>query len=320
MPERPVLFELGLNGRLVKRFAEPGVEEDWSSLSDYRILAHRNAGYDYCIVAGSGFGFPKGERQKASSVSLNQGALITDRQSFRAYDWPDPDDFDYCALAGAEPPEGMKLIPWAPGGVLENVVWLVGFERLCYMVADDPALAGEVFEAVGARLVRYFDLVSGRGCVGAVMLNDDWGFKTQTMLAPRQMRRYVIPWHRRIVEKIHQAGRPAILHCCGNVEAVMEDIIEEIGFDALHSFEDAIEPVERAYERWGGRIAILGGIDVDFLARSTPARVRERSRAMLGRAARRGGYALGSGNSIPEYVPDENYLAMTSVAFGSPTP
>ena len=47
----------------------------------------------------------------------------------------------------------MKLIPWAPGGVLENVVSLVGFERLCYMVADDPALAGEVFDGVGARLV-----------------------------------------------------------------------------------------------------------------------------------------------------------------------
>jgi uroporphyrinogen decarboxylase len=31
---------------------------------------------------------------------------------------------------------------------------------------------------------------------------------------------------------------------------------------------------------------------------------------MLDRASGRGGYALGSGNSIPTYVPQENYLAM----------
>jgi uroporphyrinogen decarboxylase len=31
---------------------------------------------------------------------------------------------------------------------------------------------------------------------------------------------------------------------------------------------------------------------------------------MIERTAARGGYALGTGNSIPDYVPIENYLAM----------
>ena len=53
---------------------------------------------------------------------------------------------------------------------------------------------------------------------------------------------------------------------------------------------------------------------MDFLCRSDPATIKARCRAMLERAADRGGYALGSGNSIPEYVPDDNFLAMTSVA------
>ena len=61
-------------------------------------------------------------------------------------------------------------------------------------------------------------------------------------------------------------------------------------------------------------VTVLGGIDVDFLCRSTPEAVRARSRGMLDLAETRGGYALGSGNSIPEYVPQENYLAMISAA------
>ena len=39
-----------------------------------------------------------------------------------------------------------------------------------------------------------------------------------------------------------------------------------------------------------------------------------RSKAMLERTAGRGGYALGSGNSIPPYVPFEKFQAMTRAA------
>jgi uroporphyrinogen decarboxylase len=34
---------------------------------------------------------------------------------------------------------------------------------------------------------------------------------------------------------------------------------------------------------------------------------------MLKMAKDQGGYALGSGNSIPDFVPDENYLALLKV-------
>jgi uroporphyrinogen decarboxylase len=116
------------------------------------------------------------------------------------------------------------------------------------------------------------------------------------------------------VDAIHKAGKPAILHSCGCLEDVMPDIIEDMGYDAKHSFEDVICPIEEAYRRWGGRIALLGGIDVDFLCRAPAADVRQRSRAMLAMAAARGGYALGTGNSVPLYIEDEKYFAMTSAA------
>ena len=157
-PDRPVLFEIGLNGRLMERFADPDAEARWDQFADnpYALSAWRNLGYDYATVRGSRFGFPQGERDRDKSVSMNQGALITDRASLDAYEWPDPDDADYSGLETVEPPEGMKLICWGPGGVLENAVGLVGYERLCYMLVDAPDVAREVFENVGSRLVRYY--------------------------------------------------------------------------------------------------------------------------------------------------------------------
>ncbi len=144
-----------------------------------------------------------------------------------------------------------------------------------------------------------------------------WGFKTQTLLSPQQLRHLVFPWHAQIVTAAHAVGKPAILHSCGKPDAIMDDIIDGLHYDAKHSFEDSIIPVEDAYERWGRRIAILGGMDVDFVARSSPEGVRERARAMLRRTADRGGYALGTGNSVPECISATQWAAMAGAALES---
>ncbi len=317
-PSRPTLFEFFLNARLYQKLAGPAWTDDPGMLPQYRTLiaAFRAAGYDYATVSGSCFCFPTGERAHANTVSLNDGMVITDRASFAAYRWPNPDECDYSTLSKIAPelPDGMKLIVCGPGGVLENVIRLVGYDNLCYLISDDPELVDEIFNAVGARLVRHYELTAPHATVGACISNDDWGFKTQTMLATADMRRFVFPWHVRIVDAIHAAGKPAILHSCGNLNDVMDDIIDVMRYDGKHSYEDVICPVEEAYRRWGTRIAILGGIDLDFICRSSIAEIQQRCRAMLALTTGSGSFALGTGNSVPDYIDDDKYLAMVAVA------
>ena len=90
----------------------------------------------------------------------------------------------------------------------------------------------------------------------------------------------------------------------------MEDLICDVGIDARHSFEDAIMDVVTFSRRYGDRIAVLGGIDVDFLCRATAEEVRQRVRRTLDACFPGGGYCLGTGNSVTNYIPVENYLAM----------
>ncbi len=311
-PPRPVLFELFLNKPLYERLAGRTCPDD-SPLEYLKLVteAFAAAGYDYVSTHACDMHFSTAGRHMEKTVSLNEGFVITDRASFRSYDWPDPDACDYSRLGDIASflPEGMKLMAMGPGGVLENVIALTGYENLCYLLFDDEALAGDMFDAVGERLVRYYVNALRYGSVGMVMSNDDWGFKTQTFLPPEQMRKYVFPWHKRIVDLAHEHNRPALLHSCGYAGEIMEDIIA-LGFDGKHSYEDIILPVEECYRRWGGRIAILGGMDVDFLIKSDPAAIRSRCRDMLALTEEKGGYALGSGNSIPEYIPYEKYMAM----------
>jgi uroporphyrinogen decarboxylase len=315
VPDRPTLFEFFLNQPLHAHLAADttGLEPD---SPEETVVAFRNAGYDYATILASDFHFPGGEHSHAKTRSLNEGSVIRDRATFEAYQWPDPAMADFASLerAAALLPAGMKAICQGPCGVLENVIGLVGFDNLCFMLADDPELTAEIFDAVGRRIVAYYRTLVQYEAVGAIIGNDDWGFKTQPMISPDDMRRYVIPWHKRIVKLAHDAGKPAIMHCCGNLAELMDDIIDDIRYDGKHSYEDAIQPVEEAYDTYGSRIALLGGLDVDFVIRSTPEAVYRRAKEMLERAADRGGYALGTGNSVPEYVPDEQYFAMIAAA------
>jgi uroporphyrinogen decarboxylase len=314
-PDRPTLFEFFLNPPLYRQILGLGPQDRKGDMG-VTVEAFRAAGYDYATVQASDFWFHVGEVHQAASLSMNEGAVIVDRASFEAYSWPEPEKANFTNLEVGEKAlsSGMKIIAHTPGGVLENVIRLVGFDSLCYILADDPVLAKDIFDAVGSRLVRYYRILLQHEAVGAIIGNDDWGFKTQPMLSPDDMRKYVVPWHRKIVETGHAAGRPVIMHSCGNLKTLMDDIIDDIGYDGKHSYEDTIQPVEEAYEQYGRRIAILGGLDVDFVIRSEPEAVYRRAKEMLERSADRGGYALGTGNSVPEYVPQEHYFAMIAAA------
>lgn len=313
---RPVLFEYftnnGLNALLAGR---PGFEPSTrDELFRMTIDAFHHAGYDHVTIPARFFRslkFETAAHEKKASLSQNAGAVITCEEEFRRYPWPDAEEGDYAVfdLYAAMLPAGMKFITPGPGGVLENVTDLVGFERLCYMIYEEPELAAEIFNAVGSRLLQYYEICSSFESVGAVIVNDDWGFKTQTIFDPDHMRELVFPWHRKIVEAVHARHKPAILHSCGNIYGMLEEIINDLGYDAKHSYEDVILPVEEAWLQWGDRIAILGGIDMDFLATRTPEEVAARAARLLKLTGSKG-YALGSGNSIPPFIPVENYLAM----------
>ncbi len=317
-PQRATLFELFMNPTMYRHLAgHDQLQEGWVGQLRLTVDAMAAAGYDYATCHGSEFRFPMLQREQKHSLSMNGNALIYDWESFEKYPWMDADRCNYSRLEKIKPhlPDGMKLMVMGPNGVLENVTYLVGYDNLCMMLYDEPELLKAVFDKVGHGLLRYYENVLDADTVGFISSNDDWGFSTQTLLSPDDMRKYVFPWHKKIVQAAHRHGKPCILHSCGYFDSVIEDIIEDIGFDARHSYEDKIVSVERAYERLNGRIAVLGGIDMHFLTTASPEEIYRRSRAMLERTWERGGYALGSGNSIPEYVPVQNFMAMIRAAW-----
>jgi uroporphyrinogen decarboxylase len=141
-------------------------------------------------------------------------------------------------------------------------------------------------------------------------MGDDLGYKTATLIEPDTIRKYILPQYKRVIDIVHASGKKFLLHSCGNIFEIMEDIIS-LGIDAKHSNEDEIAPFEKWIKLYSSRIGLFGGIDVNILCLNNPDEVfrivLERGMKYRGMAR---GYGIGSGNSIAGYVPVDNYLAM----------
>jgi len=328
-PDRTYFIELFLDGEVQAAVCErfgllDGIDGNDSFLGHKRqMIVHRFLGYDFVRCGLDDFEMPlkKSTTDDTADLRREDGRSfqdlhrgpITTREEFEAYPWPDPEKCGTTSLEWYQEnlPEGMCII--AGGGFAhfaEYLSWLMGYETLCYALFDNRDLV----TAISDRLLDIFEKSLRRilmfDRVKMIWGSDDMGFRSGTLISPDDLREFVLPGHKRMAQMSHDAGRPYLLHACGHLLEIMDDLINDVKIDARHSFEDTIEDVVTAKRRYGDRIALLGGIDVDFLCRAGESEIRERVRNTLKECMPGGGYCLGSGNSVANYVPLDNYLAM----------
>jgi uroporphyrinogen decarboxylase len=241
---------------------------------------------------------------------------ITSWDDFERYPWPKVEAFDFGPFEyiNAHLPEGMGFVSSHGGGVYEHLSWIMSFEGLCSALYDDPALVDAVAGRIGELMVAYYRNLLTLDRLVAVFPGDDMGYRNATMISPDALRRIILPWHKRFAAMAHERDVPYFLHSCGRVTAIMDDLIADVRIDGKHSFEDAIMPVQEFQGRFGDRIAVLGGLDLNILSGGTAEEVGRHTRFLIETCGARGRYAVGSGNSVPSYVPVENYLAMIGEA------
>jgi uroporphyrinogen decarboxylase len=326
-PQRVPFLELKLDDEIYAAILDEPFQTCSANMSaDQRekairqqVAVHHRLGFDtfrlrtgipFDVVrnkSGDTAGLGRGERAWQNE---NEGPLATP-EDLAQYRWPTIDEVEFAPLDEYLKvlPEGMAPLAYC-SGVFEWSSWLMGLTPFMMALYENPDMVREIVDNVGGLVYQSFEYWSQFDEVPIFWLGDDLGFKTSTMIKPDHIREYLIPWYRKMTDLAHANNKPMIFHCCGNIDAVMNDLIDEAGFDALHSFEDVIEPVEQFYQKWHDRTAVVGGVDVDLLTRGSEEQVILRTQQILEACAPTGGYAGGSGNSVANYIPVDNYLAM----------
>ncbi|MGI5958334.1 MAG: hypothetical protein ACOX60_02815 [Massiliimalia sp.] len=251
------------------------------------------------------------------ALGKHKKGVIQTREDFERYPWDSLCERyfetyaeDFKALRDTMP-DGMLAVGGVGNGVFECVQDLVGLEDLCYMKVDDEELYRDMFQKVGDVLVQIWtQFLKEFGDLYCVCrFGDDLGFRSSTLLHKDDVKELIIPQYRRITDLVHQHDKPFLLHSCGCIFPVMEELIETAQIDAKHSNEDAICPYDRWIEDYGSRIGNFGGLDTDALCDVNDCDLDAYTRRVFEVCAAKGhGIAIGSGNSIPDYVSEKRYL------------
>ena len=237
-------------------------------------------------------------------------------EDFETYPWPEvtENNFYIHRTICDHLPDGMGFLSCHAGGVFEHVSRLIGYENLCLFLYDQPDLVRAVTDRLGGLIERYNDHLLQFDNLAAIFQGEDFGYNTQTLISPRHIREYFLPWHKKYASQAHRAGKRYYFHSCGKIDEIMDDLIDDVGIDAKHSFQDGVSPINKAKECWGDRIALLGGVDVNKLASWPPEKLRRYVRKVIDIGSPGGRFAVGAGNSVPSYIPVENYLTMLDEA------
>ncbi len=240
--------------------------------------------------------------------------IITTWEQFEKYNW----DMFKLNMDGwiefweTNTPPGMKVS--VMGMHYEQILErIMGYEGLFMGLHEQPDLVQAIFDKWGRIMYDLYEQAVKSDAVGMIFHGDDMGYKTGTMISPDHLRKYFFPWLKKYSELAHSHGKMFWLHSCGNLKDIMEDLIEDVKIDAFHSFQDEVIPIAEFKKKYGDRIAALGGVDMDNLARMEEGPLRGYCRKILDDCMPER-FAYGSGNSVANYIPPENYLIMLDEA------
>lgn len=189
-----------------------------------------------------------------------------------------------------------------------------GYEQLyCDLLQEQDflfALWDRLLELQKRFFRNYLSLVAP--FVIAVGYADDLGMQDRPQLSPSLYRQTLKPYHQKIFSYIHSFGVKVMLHSCGDILPLMEDLIEA-GVDIFNPVQTSAAEmdVHTLASRFGDRAVFWGGIDEQQVLRAgTTAEVRQEVRRVALALGSQGGYVLSATHNIQIDTPPANLLAM----------
>lgn len=245
---------------------------------------------------------------------------IKNREDLKKYVLPDPTlpgrDADIkAAILGNK--DNLAILGGVSGPLC--TAWLLmGFERICYALYEEPELITDVLKLSN----DYFKEAARRsveaGCVG-MWISEDLGDSNSCFFALDHFREIFLPFIADLAEYISSLNVPVLLHSCGNINSYLDDLART-KICSVHPLQrTAHMDLKTIKEKYGHRFCIIGNIDsTRTLPFGTPAEVAAEVREAIEIAAPGGGYVLASDHSLHDGIPIENILTMfrTGEEFG----
>ncbi|GHU63244.1 hypothetical protein AGMMS49983_06280 [Clostridia bacterium] len=188
---------------------------------------------------------------------------INSVEELESYEFPDIEDFDYHNVDVWVKEGSFYVVPQIDFGYFKASE-LLGFERYMNFVVTEEERMHRFLKRLLEFQIKLADKLISHG-VDAIELGDDVAFNNGPFMSPEFLQMYDFDYMGQIVDHIHSKGLPVILHSCGNMNAVIERIIDT-KVDVLHALQpSAHNDIYEYKEKYGDKIVLMGNVDINYL-------------------------------------------------------
>jgi uroporphyrinogen decarboxylase len=206
----------------------------------------------------------------------------TDFASLKIPDVTEPRRWQHLSQVREKAPD--KFLIGTGIAIYERAHFLRGLENLWVDTIENPEQLGRLLDVLVEMNLYAIDKYAAAGMDG-FMFCDDWGLQNRLMISPHTWRHIWKPRYQRIYQAAREAGLCTLLHSCGYIVDILDDLIE-IGLDVIQMDQQENMGLRNLADRFAGRITFWCPVDIQKTMRyGTPDDIRNYCRklaAMLG--------------------------------------
>jgi uroporphyrinogen-III decarboxylase len=183
----------------------------------------------------------------------------------------------------------------------------MGDAELCIAYYEQPELVHDILRTIGDTAFKVLDRVSSTVQVDELFVHEDMAGKSGPMAGPKQVAQFIAPYYRRVWDMLESRGaRLFAQDSDGDMNSVVPAFLDA-GLNYMYPNEPASNmDVVALRERYGARLAFMGGIDKHVLRRGREAIVAELE-YKIPPMVRTGGCILALDHRIPNGTPLDAY-------------
>ena len=277
------------------RSCMPKEYREMSELEFYRAIGADVASWDYTLPREAAVRYPYDIRADnvATSVSTDKDGITTtksetpwgvltriDKGHPLKYPVETPDDIrvylkilqnthvaercedneTYGRMNRAISDAGIYTPAVGPSAVQQLIEYEMGPENFYYLLEDHRKDVEEAIESFQALRRAEYDIIARRMPFPAVITVEN---TSTNLISPAIYRKYSQRHMTEFVDIMHRHGKKAILHMCGLIKNLLEDI-KATGLDGIHALTPPTigdTPFERALDIFGEKLIIFGCSD-----------------------------------------------------------
>lgn len=192
---------------------------------------------------------------------------------------------------------------FCPNGIFERLHFLMGFENAMIAIIEEPEIVSAIVSAIADKKIEFIYKAAEYYQPDYFTYLDDYSHMNGLFISTDTFREIFKPHYQRIIDACNTTGMTFKTHCCGKMEALLDDFLE-MGVTAFDPVQ-CCNNIPKMKEKTLGRAGIMGGLDVQNIvdvAGTSEEAIRKEVRRCIDEYAAGGGYMI-YGASLHMYNP-----------------